>query len=98
MRPSVGWSTRCPGSDLVTTHATNDFMPPDTAANVNAADAATRVWFQFRSQPEFARFLDGLEMLLPGIVSVADRRADGEPQPRPSAAETAVYARSHGSS
>lgn len=80
-----------PGSYLVTTHATNDFMPPETAASVNAADAATRVSFQFRSRQEFARFLDGLEVLPPGIVSVADWRADGEPEPRPSPAETAVY-------
>jgi S-adenosyl methyltransferase len=43
-----------PGSYLVISHATNDFMPP-------------------------------------GIVSVADWRAQGEPQPRPSPAETAVY-------
>ena len=77
-----------PGSYLV---ATNDFMSPETAASVNAADAATRVSFQFRSRNEFARFLDGLEVLPPGIVSVADWRADDEPQPRPSVAETAVY-------
>ncbi len=80
-----------PGSYLVATHATNDFMSPETAASVNAADAATRVSFQFRSRNEFARFLDGLEVLPPGIVSVADWRADDEPQPRPSVAETAVY-------
>jgi hypothetical protein len=79
------------GSYLVISHATNDFMSAETAASVNAADAATRVSFQFRSKQEFARFLDGLEVLEPGIASVADWHADGEPQPRPTPAETAVY-------
>jgi S-adenosyl methyltransferase len=79
------------GSYLVASHATNDYMSRETAANVNAADAATRVSFQFRTREEFARLFDGLELVPPGIQSVAEWRADDEPPPRPSAAETAVY-------
>ncbi len=80
-----------PGSYLVISHATNDHMPPATAAAVDAADNARRVPFQFRTREQFARFLDGLELLPPGIVSVSEWRADHEPQPRPSVEDTAVY-------
>jgi hypothetical protein len=79
------------GSYLVVTHATNDHMPPETSEAVSEADARTRVPFQFRSRDEFARFLDGLELVEPGIVSVAEWRAEDEEEPRPTAAETAVY-------
>jgi hypothetical protein len=79
------------GSYVAITHATNDFMPPEMVANVTAADAAARVPFQFRSVDELARFVDGLDVVDPGIVSVAEWRADDEVEPRPSAEETAVY-------
>jgi hypothetical protein len=79
------------GSYVVLSHATSDYMPPSTASDVNEADRATKVTFQFRSQAEFARFLDGLELVPPGITSVAHWRAETESQPRPSAAETAVH-------
>jgi S-adenosyl methyltransferase len=46
---------------------------------------------QFRSREEFGRFLGGLDLVPPGIVSVAEWRAETEAGPRPSAAETAVY-------
>jgi hypothetical protein len=58
---------------------------------VNKADRATKVTFQFRGEAEFARFFDGLELVPPGITSVARWRAETEAQPRPTAAETAVY-------
>jgi DNA-binding HxlR family transcriptional regulator len=79
------------GSYLTISHATNDHMPQETSAAVNAVDNRTRVPFQFRSRDEFRRFLDGLDIVSPGVVSVAEWRADNEEQPRPTAAETAVY-------
>jgi S-adenosyl methyltransferase len=79
------------GSYLVLSHATSDHMPAEVSAGVNAADAATRVPFQFRSRDQFAGFFEGHELVPPGIVSVADWRAEQAPAPRPSAAETAVY-------
>jgi hypothetical protein len=79
------------GSYLTISHATSDHMPPETSAAVGDADARTKVPFQFRSREQFARFLDGLELVPPGIVSVAEWRAESEVRPRPSAAETAVY-------
>jgi S-adenosyl methyltransferase len=79
------------GSYLTITHATNDYMPPETSAAVSAADTRTQVPFQFRSRDEFARFLTGLELVPPGIVSVAEWRAEQERPPRPTPAQTAVY-------
>ncbi|GAB3806117.1 SAM-dependent methyltransferase [Micromonospora zhanjiangensis] len=79
------------GSYLTVTHATNDHMPPETSSAVNDADNRARVPFQFRGRDEFARFLRGTELVAPGITSVAQWRADDEVQPRPSAADTAVY-------
>jgi S-adenosyl methyltransferase len=80
-----------PGSYLVLSHATNDFMPPQTAADVNDADTRTRVDFQFRGHDQVARFFRGHELVSPGLVSVAEWRAENEVPPRPSAAQTAVY-------
>ena len=79
------------GSYLTATHATNDHMPPATTDAVNQADNRTRVPFQFRTREGFARFFDGLDLVPPGIVSVAEWHAEDEEEPRPSAADTAVY-------
>jgi hypothetical protein len=77
------------GSYLTITHATKDHMPPETLAAVDGADE--QIPFQFRSREEFGRFLDGMDLVPPGIVSVSEWRAETEAGPRPSAAETAVY-------
>jgi hypothetical protein len=79
------------GSYVTLSHATADFMAPEAAAGVGQADAATRVPFTFRTRQEVARFLDGLELVPPGIVSLARWRAEDEPQPRPSDADIAGY-------
>jgi S-adenosyl methyltransferase len=79
------------GSYLTLTHATNDYMPPETSTAVNAADNRTQVPFQFRGRTEVSRFFDGMRLVPPGLVSVAEWRAETEVEPRPTAAETAVY-------
>jgi hypothetical protein len=66
-------------------------MPPKTVAELDKANAARSVVFRPRSREEFARFLDGLDLVPPGIQPVAEWRAENEVQPRPSAAETAMY-------
>lgn len=78
------------GSYLVMSHATYDFMPPETIAKLDAADGGPTKFIP-RSREDFARFFDGLELLPPGIVSVAEWRADDEPQPRPTAADIAAH-------
>ncbi|MFB9239955.1 SAM-dependent methyltransferase [Plantactinospora siamensis] len=79
------------GSYLTLSHATDDHMPAETISAVDEAGDRTRVPFQFRGRDEVARFLTGTEPVPPGIVSVAQWRADDEVAPRPTAAETAVY-------
>jgi hypothetical protein len=81
-----------PGSFLVVSHATSDFMPPEAAVAVDTQEAKSRVPFRFRTREEFARFFAGTDLLAPGIAPLAEWRAEGEPQPRPSAAEVAGYA------
>lgn len=66
-------------------------MPAKTIAELDAANAARGVVFRPRSREEVSRFFDRLELVPPGIVSVAEWRAEDEVQPRPSAAETAMY-------
>jgi hypothetical protein len=79
------------GSYLVLSHVTYDFLPPATVAELDAANAARNVEFRPRSREEFTRFFDGLELVTPGIVSVADWRAQDAPHPRPTAEITGVY-------
>jgi hypothetical protein len=76
------------GSYAVLSHGTGDYFSPELLADIGTGRFGS---FCPRSRPEFARFFEGLELVAPGIVSVADWRAENEPQPRPSAAETSVY-------
>jgi hypothetical protein len=73
-----------PGSYLVITTATNEYVNER-----HIAEMASRRHGPLcpRSREQIARFFDGLELLPPGIVSLAHWRADNEPQPRPTAAE-----------
>jgi hypothetical protein len=75
-------------SFLVMSHATSDFL---TEKDVAAIAAGRYGPFLPRPREQFARFFDGLELLPPGIVSASEWRAENEPQPRPTAAETATY-------
>jgi hypothetical protein len=77
------------GSYLVASHATSDYLPPELVADIAAGRHGEG---RLRTKAEFARFFDELEPVPPGIVPVAEWRADDEPQPRPSAAETGMYA------
>jgi hypothetical protein len=79
------------GSYLVLSHATFDPLPAEIVAALNAVNAGSVPPFVPRTREQVARFFDGLELLEPGIVSVADWRAENEPQPRPTPAEVAWY-------
>ena len=79
------------GSYLVLSHSTFDPLDPQTAAKLTAIGASSVPPFGARTKDEVARFFTGLEVLEPGIVSVADWRAEHEPAPRPTAAEVAWY-------
>ncbi|NMO55456.1 SAM-dependent methyltransferase [Actinoplanes sp. TBRC 11911] len=81
-----------PGSYLAVAQATYDPLPPATVAALEAANARGNPKSRPRSRAEFARFFDGLELVTPGIVSVAEWRAEDEPQPRPSFEDISGYA------
>ncbi|MFG2044119.1 SAM-dependent methyltransferase [Dactylosporangium sp. NPDC048998] len=77
-----------PGSFLVMSHATTDGLAPELAKQIQAGRHGPG---KLRDRAEFTQFLDGLEVLEPGIVSVAEWRAAGEPEPRPTFDQVAVW-------
>lgn len=77
------------GSYLVISHATSDYLPPALVADISSGRHGQG---RLRTKAEFSTFFDGLEPVAPGVVPLADWRAEGEPEPRPSAAQTAMYA------
>ncbi|QMU80016.1 SAM-dependent methyltransferase [Streptacidiphilus sp. PB12-B1b] len=58
-----------PGSHLVLTHGTGDFIDQDAGERAVAAYAKSSAPVTGRSRAEVSRFLDGLEPLPPGIVT-----------------------------
>lgn len=79
------------GSYLAIQHPTTDFYPPGVGAQAAYRNAG--IAFQYRTRDAFARFLDGLELVEPGIVPMVDWRPEIEPdEPRPTPAETGAYA------
>ncbi|GAA2471362.1 SAM-dependent methyltransferase [Winogradskya humida] len=66
-----------PGSYLVVSHATGDFL-----------DEATRLWlsthdFVFRDRGEFSEFFTGLDLVTPGIVPITAWRPGADDKPPP---------------
>jgi S-adenosyl methyltransferase len=78
-----------PGSYLVLSHGTMDFAPPENSVLVGNSARHGSIWP--RSHAEVGRFLVGLEVLAPGIVSIADWRADDDPGGRLTPAEAGIY-------
>jgi hypothetical protein len=75
------------GSYLVISHGTFDYMSSQEAAVARASDPLLRP----RSRDEVARFFSGLDLVPPGLVPSSQWRAEHEPQPRPMAADVAMY-------
>lgn len=82
-----------PGSYLAASHATHDYLPTHIAeqAKMAARGGGPHGLVNLRSLAEFASYFDGLEVVEPGITSVADWHADDAPQPRPTPAEVSMY-------
>jgi hypothetical protein len=76
-----------PGSYLIISHSTFDYMTPEQTAASRAIDAR----FRPRSLDEVARFFDGLDLVPPGLVPTSEWRARHELQPRPPVADVATY-------
>ncbi|WP_200216220.1 SAM-dependent methyltransferase [Micromonospora coerulea] len=81
------------GSYLAASHVTYDYLPPQLAEEARGAarGGGPHGVINLRGLDEFSRFFDGLEVVEPGIRSVAEWRAEGEPQPRPSVVEVSMY-------
>jgi hypothetical protein len=75
------------GSYLAVTHPTGDFNPGEMAGAVAAAQHAG-INLVPRGQAGVAAFLDGLELIDPGVVPVLDWRPDG---PEPADPRSAYY-------
>ncbi|SCF24450.1 S-adenosyl methyltransferase [Micromonospora mirobrigensis] len=82
-----------PGSYLAASHATHEYLPPHIAEEARAAakGGGPHGMINLRTRKEFTRFFEGLELVEPGITSVAQWRADDEPQPRPSVVDVSMY-------
>ncbi|MDG4786299.1 SAM-dependent methyltransferase [Micromonospora sp. WMMD1102] len=81
------------GSALVMTHFTNDFLPPELVAKIEAAwrENPANGQGRARTAEEIGRFYTDLELVSPGIVPLAEWRAESEPQPRPAARDVTAY-------
>jgi hypothetical protein len=81
------------GSYLAVSHATFDPLRPDVVEKLTAlADpSAGQGTFRARTRDEVARFLDGLKLVDPGLVSIVDWRPEHEPKPTTAAQDIAMY-------
>ncbi|HEV2258183.1 MAG TPA: SAM-dependent methyltransferase [Streptosporangiaceae bacterium] len=68
-----------PGSYLVISHATGEDIGAEAAGQVRELYARASAPVVFRSRVEVARFFEGLELVPPGIGSVADWHTGPEP-------------------
>ncbi|WP_436837852.1 SAM-dependent methyltransferase [Micromonospora rifamycinica] len=71
-----------PGSPLVVSHLTLDGAPPLPVQQGQAVYQRSSAPLLPRPHAEVLRFLDGYDLVEPGLVRVADWRPDGEPQER----------------
>jgi hypothetical protein len=78
------------GSLVAFSHASTDYVDPRTKVGVDAANRDHNSPFTFRYSFEIARFAAGLDILDPGVVPISLWRAEDEPQPRPTAADTGI--------
>jgi hypothetical protein len=82
-----------PGSYVALSHVTFDHMPAAIAARLTALSApgAGHGPFRARTRAEVAGFVEGLELIEPGLVSIADWHSAREPAAQVNPAEAAAY-------
>jgi hypothetical protein len=81
-----------PGSYLAIVHGTFDPLPEQTRQRVTDLLATgTHGVYRARSRPEIERFLDGLELVEPGVVSSVEWRPDPANPPPTSVADAMCY-------
>jgi hypothetical protein len=72
-----------PGSWVVLSHLTSDFMGPVWDEAVERLSEATRESFVNRDRAAFSRFVEGLELVPPGVAPIDDWLRDGPLPPAP---------------
>ena len=72
-----------PGSYVVVTGSTYDLSPPELQAGYLELRNTGKIDVWSREKAEYAELLDGLEVLDPGIVPVAEWRPDSGDEPPP---------------
>lgn len=82
-----------PGSHLALTHVTFDPLEPDKAVYLtDLAESLDHGPFKARTRVETAAFLEGLELVAPGLVSTVEWRADRGQPSRVTVDEAMAYA------
>ncbi|WP_306209982.1 SAM-dependent methyltransferase [Actinoplanes sp. RD1] len=77
------------GSYVVATHATWEFQSPEAIEQLTANNRDGR--FVPRTGERLRELLHGLEFVEPGLVSVAEWRAESESQPRPAVEDVSCH-------
>jgi S-adenosyl methyltransferase len=84
-----------PGSHLVISHCTADFLSAELKTTFNTINSSERDQvrdpFYFRDKDEFAQFFAGMELVTPGIESISDWRNEAPPSERVPATDAGVY-------
>jgi hypothetical protein len=85
-----------PGSYVAISHGTTEFLPPEQRAKFEQwveqeERSRNRDPYQPRTEADFARFFEGMELVPPGIVALPDWRSDLPPADRVPAADASAY-------
>jgi S-adenosyl methyltransferase len=80
-----------PGSHLVMTCATTDFLTPELKANWDESLRTGRSDVYPRTRAEFDQFLTGLEVIDPGVVPISEWRPSATDEERPTPVEASLF-------
>jgi hypothetical protein len=78
------------GSHVALTNGTYDFYP-QFATFVDDVMKASGLPMRARTEEEFSRFFDGLDLVPPGITVISQWRDENEPKPRPKHSDVGSY-------
>jgi hypothetical protein len=81
------------GSYIALSHATLDPLPQDVVEQLTAltGPGGDHGTFRPRTRVDVSRFVDGLDLMDPGVVPIVQWRTDRSPQAAASVADTAMY-------
>ncbi|GAA4248377.1 SAM-dependent methyltransferase [Dactylosporangium darangshiense] len=80
------------GSYIALTHLSKDLLTPDVAAQTDAVNQRSGVEMWFRGRDAIEGLVDGLEILPPGVVPVAEWRPVDDPAERPTPDQASLFA------